>query len=199
MDRLSALTAIVVVAFGAACDKGTDKTEPPPSRTNGAKVTSGQKASTDAFCDFHKADDSGPLLQFPALGEVKPAIAKGRWLWLNVWATWCKPCVEEMPRIVKWASDGKTFEGVMFDTAFVSVDENDADVAAFKKDHPDMPPTSRLADPKSQPEWFKQLGLDANPPIPIHVFVSPAGHVRCARAGSVRETDADAIRLLFKE
>jgi thiol-disulfide isomerase/thioredoxin len=196
MDRLSALAIVVLVA---ACDKGGDKTEPPPSRTNGAKVTSGQKASTDAFCDFHKKDDSGPLLEIPPLGEYKPAIKKGRWLWLNIWATWCKPCVEEMPRIVKWVGDGKTLDGAAIDAAFVSVDETDADIAAFKKDHPDMPPTARLADPKSQTEWFKQLGLDANPPIPIHVFVSPEGHVRCARAGSVRETDADAIKLLVKE
>jgi len=200
VDRLSALTAIVVavVATLAACDKGAGDQPPPPGRTNGAKVGSAQKASADAFCDVHHADDSGPLLQIPPVGEVKAIAKQGRWTWLNIWATWCKPCVEEMPMIVKWTSE-KKFAGVELDALFVSVDENDADITAFKQAHADLPPTARLADPKVQPEWFKQLGLDAAPPIPIHVFVSPTGHIRCARAGSIAAKDAAAIEKLFHE
>ena len=199
MDRLP--TLIALAALAGACDKGPDKAAGEPGstgRTNGAKVVA-KKTNTDAFCDVHKADDSGPLLQIPPVGEVKVKLAPaGSWTWLNVWATWCHPCVDEMPRIAKWR-DKLNAAGKHVELAFVSVDENDADLAAFKKDHPDAPLSARLADPKIQPQWFQELGLDANPPIPINVFVSPTGHVRCARAGSINETDYAAIEKLLGE
>jgi thiol-disulfide isomerase/thioredoxin len=191
MDRLSAV--IIVALLG--CDNGADKAAPPPSRAETGKVGSGQGPSTDAFCDFHKRDDSGPLLQIPPTGEVKAlGPQNGRWLWLNVWATWCHPCIEEMPRIASWQ---KKLPHV--DLEFVSIDDTDDAVTQFEHVHPDAPHTARLADNKTQGDWFKQLGLDAGAPIPIHVFVSPTGHVRCARAGGIREQDYAAIEKLLAE
>jgi thiol-disulfide isomerase/thioredoxin len=186
MDRLS---AVILIAF-AACDSG-DKAAPPPSRAETGKVGSGQAASTDAFCDFHKRDDSGPMLQLPPTGEVKLlGPQSGRWLWINVWATWCHPCVEEMPRITSWQ---KKLPHV--DLEFLSIDDTDDAIAKF--DH--APHTARLADSKAQDAWLKQLGLDAGAPIPINVFVSPTGHVRCARSGGIREQDYAAIEKLLLE
>jgi thiol-disulfide isomerase/thioredoxin len=192
MDRLSALTLVALLA----CGKG-DEPAPPPSRVEGAKTSAPKKADTEAFCDFHAADDKGPALAFPPLagGAQAPVVGQGHWRWLNVWATWCKPCVEEMPRIAKWREK----LGSKIDLAFVSVDEKDDDIATFRKAHGDAPESVRLADPAKQTDWFKQLGLDAGSPIPIHVFVSPAGHIRCARAGGVREADFPAIERLLAE
>jgi thiol-disulfide isomerase/thioredoxin len=179
----------------AACGKSDSSSEPLPSRAEGAKTNTGQKASTAAFCDFHKADDSGPLLQLPALGEYKITSKPDTWTWINVWATWCKPCVEEMPRLAAWqAKLGKPVS-----LEFVSVDESDAVVAAYQKEHHDPPRTARLADPSTKEAWFTQLGLDAAAPIPLHIFVSPSGHIRCARAGSIRDADLAAVQLLLAE
>lgn len=226
MDRLSAVTVALLAA--AACNGGHDAPAP-PSRAETGKTAASRGANTDAFCDFHKRDDSGPLLQVPPLGghfNLGPAnpsgnspngspmplreaergrvagsapegswhSENGRWLWLNVWATWCHPCIEEIPRITRWQ---KQLPNV--DLQFVSIDEDDASVAAFQQAHPGSPRTARLADPKTQDAWFEQLGLDANAPIPIHVFVSPTGHVRCARAGAIREQDRPAIEKLLTE
>jgi thiol-disulfide isomerase/thioredoxin len=192
MDRLSALTLSILLV---AC--GKDDPGPQPSRVEGAKTSAPKTASTEAFCDVHAADDKGPALAVPALagGAAAPGVQSGHWLWLNVWATWCKPCIEEMPRIAKWREK----LGKKIDLAFVSVDEKDDDIAAFRKAHADAPESVRLADPAKQTDWFKQLGLDAGSPIPIHVFVSPAGHIRCARAGGVREQDFAAIERLLTE
>jgi thiol-disulfide isomerase/thioredoxin len=197
MDRLSAVIALAALA---ACDSGAKPTGDPPSRTNGAKVGSGNAArKVDAFCDVHKTDDSGPLLEIPPVGEVKAKLApSGSWTWLNIWATWCHPCVDEMPRIAKWR-DKLAASGKKVELVYVSVDDNDADMTTFKKDHPDAPLSARLADSKAQATWFTQLGLDANPPIPIHVFASPTGHIRCARAGSINETDYAAVEKLLSE
>jgi thiol-disulfide isomerase/thioredoxin len=196
MDRLSAL--IVVAALAGACDKKEGGSGEPPSRTNGAKVTK-KAVSTEAFCDVHFTGDQGPQMTVPEVA-MKEAIvpAAGGWHWFNVWATWCKPCVEEMPRLIAWR-DKLRAAGKKLTVSFISVDESDAEVAAFRKDIKDAPASARLADPKGQEAWFKQLGLDGNPPIPIHVFVAPSGHIRCARAGSVREQDFAAIEALLAE
>jgi len=181
-----------------ACDEKKAGNEPPPSRVNAAKTEAKKGPTAEGFCDVHFAGDSGPKLTLPALtGGSLPATSKS-WRWINVWATWCKPCLEEMPRLAKWR-DQLGAAGHPIELAFVSVDESDADLAAHRKEHPDTPPSPRLADPKKQADWFAAVGLDGSPPIPVHIFVAPSGHVRCARAGGVRETDYAAIEKVFTE
>lgn len=198
MDRLPAVIAVAIAA--SACSK--DEPAPPPPRAETAQVLAPRKdasSSTASFCDVHVVDESGPVLTFPPLAGPPPApTAPGHWRWLNVWATWCKPCVEELPRLARW-HDKLAAAGRKVDLAFVSVDESNADVAAFRKLHPEMPESARLADTNKQASWFTALGLDAASPIPIHVFVSPAGHIRCVRAGGVSDRDYAAIESVLGE
>jgi thiol-disulfide isomerase/thioredoxin len=197
MDRLSALIVIGACA-GAACDK--DSPAPPPSRVEGAATGVARKAaSTEAFCDVHTTSDNGPTLSFPPLaGTPVPKAQSGHWQWINVWATWCKPCIDELPRLARW-HDKLVAAGRHVDFGFVSIDDNAADVEAFRKDHPGAPASARLADPAKYGAWFTALGLDAGAPVPVHVFVAPSGHIRCARAGGVREQDYAAIERLLGE
>jgi hypothetical protein len=101
-----------------------------------------------------------------------------------------------MPRLRAWR-DKLAAAGKPFELAFVSVDESEVEVAEFRTAHPGAPASVRLADPGKSPVWFRELGLTGEPPIPIHVFVDPSNHVRCARAGAVREKDYDAIAQLL--
>jgi len=186
MDRLPTLIALVALV---ACDKGKDQPEP-ASRVNAAKV-SAKKTDTAAFCDKKLDAETAPVFQPPELagGSLAPST---KWRWINVWATWCKPCIEELPRLVKWQR-----ELASFDLQFVSVDETDDDVTAYRKLHPETPETRRLAKPDAQGAWFGQLGLDAAAPIPVHIFVDPSNRVRCVRAGGVREQDLAMVEALF--
>jgi thiol-disulfide isomerase/thioredoxin len=196
MDRLPAV-AVAAALAAFACDK--DSPAPTPSRVEGAKVRQNKGASSAGFCDVHVADDSGPALALPALAGARLAAqVPGHWRWLNVWATWCKPCVEEVPRLTRWRGR-LAAAGHPVELAFVSVDESSDDVADFRKLHPEMPDSPRLADASKQGAFFIALGLDVASPIPIHVFVSPSGHVRCARAGAVGEQDYPAIERLLGE
>lgn len=187
MDRLSALIVL------AAC--GNDGKEPPAARSESAKVAGKQAATVDEFCDFYAKDETpGPTLTWAPLADGKqpPGPAKG-WRWLNLWATWCKPCVEELPRLAKWKSQLGDI-----DMQFVSLDDNLADVDAFRKAHPGTPETFRIADAEKINDWTTQLGLTGSPPIPIHVFIDPQNHVKCARAGNVREQDFAVIQKLTR-
>ena len=200
MDRLPTLTC-TLVALGAlaaaACDK-TDKPVAPAPRTNVARVSTTQAATTEAFCDRHTTDDRGAAFHWPdlAAGQSVPA-APTTWRWVNLWATWCKPCIEEMPRLLAWR-DKLAASGKRVELAFVSVDDADAEVDAFRKDHPGTPASIRIVDADKRSAWLKGLGLDDGA-IPIHLFVSPANRLRCARAGGIRESDYDIIAKLLGE
>lgn len=51
------------------------------------------------------------------------AASEGKILVLNFWATWCKPCLEEFPHLVKLQ---KEYGAQGLDVVFVSVDDDDA-------------------------------------------------------------------------
>lgn len=56
---------------------------------------------------------------------------KGKILFLNLWATWCVPCREELPSIVKLASEIKDVEFVGISVDFP--DEIDSKILPFLK------------------------------------------------------------------
>jgi thiol-disulfide isomerase/thioredoxin len=212
MDRLPALIAAALAL--AACDSKTDKPVEPASRTNGARVNTAQAVTTEAFCDLHAADDRGATFHWPELaagpsrdseardgrktmaGGTAPAVPK-TWRWVNVWATWCKPCIEEMPRLIAWR-DKLAAAGNKIELSFVSVDDSDAEVAAFRAAHPDTPPSIRIAGADKRAAWLKSFGL-GDGAIPIHLFVSPANRLRCARAGGIRDKDYGVVEKLLAE
>ena len=189
MDRLSALIPLCLFA----CDSGKSP-QPAPSRTDTTKVAQ-KTVSTAAFCDVEFPGTTGPTFTLPPLSGGTLAATAPTWRWINVWATWCHPCVDEMPRLAKWREK----LGSKYELAFISVDESDADIAKFRQAHPDAPASPRLADPAKQGAWLVSLGLDSGAPVPIHIFVEPHGHVRCARAGGVREQDFPVIEKLLSE
>ncbi|MDX1654198.1 MAG: TlpA disulfide reductase family protein, partial [Candidatus Competibacteraceae bacterium] len=57
--------------------------------------------------------------QLPGLDgqPVKLSDYRGRWVVLNFWATWCPPCLEEMPELEAFhRSDSAVVVGVNFET-----------------------------------------------------------------------------------
>ena len=193
MDRLPALIAAAVAAATAlaACDGGSTRSGEPSSRVNAVKGQA-RAVSADELCDVRHPDTRAPAFALPALAGPAPA-ATGRWRWINVWATWCKPCVEELPRLGRWA----TRHAGRVDLVLVSADATDAEVARYRAAHPAVPASARLADPDALPPWLTTLGLDAASPIPIHVLVDPEGRTRCVRAGGVGDGDLTAAEALL--
>jgi thiol-disulfide isomerase/thioredoxin len=193
------LMGLAGLAGPTGCDaKGDKPAGAPPSRTDGAKVAVAQAATTEAFCDLHAAEDKAPAWQWPELADVHTVpSAPATWRWINVWATWCKPCIEEMPRLAAWR-DKLAAAGRRVELTFVSVDDDAAEVDAFRASHPGTPPSLRLASADRRAAWLKGFGFDDGA-IPIHLFVSPGNRLRCARAGGVREKDYGVVEKLLAE
>lgn len=64
--------------------------------------------------------------------EIKLSSWKGKPVILNIWATWCPPCVEEIPSLIEFAKTVKKELGI--DIIAVSMDDDWADVELlFKK------------------------------------------------------------------
>jgi len=77
-----------------------------------------------------KKGDAAPPLRLPALdgGTVDVASFRGKVVVVNFWATWCPPCVEEMPSLEKLhralGPEGLVVIGV-------SVDEDEGTLRSF--------------------------------------------------------------------
>jgi|GEM_PF-1173966 len=74
---------------------------------------------------------SGNMASEPTRKPVQLALKTPVTL-VNVWATWCPPCVEEFPAMLELQ---RRMEASGLEIIFVSVDENWADVELFFKKH----------------------------------------------------------------
>ncbi|MEO7174523.1 MAG: TlpA disulfide reductase family protein [Saprospiraceae bacterium] len=85
---------------------------------------------------------------------------------INFWATWCKPCVEELPFFEQLAQ-------TKFDTPvriiLVSLDfksQLKAKLIPFVKAHPQLPEVILLSDPDSN-KWIPEVDKDWGGAIPV--------------------------------
>ncbi len=106
----AAALVIAVLAAGAGtlgCAGGTPQASDPPA------VPPGTEAAA--------ADGPAAPVSFADLAGVQAALARrrGRPLVVNFWATWCGPCLEEMPQLGalarEYAAAGPDFVGVSVD------------------------------------------------------------------------------------
>lgn len=210
MDRLSSLiaspglaaaavsmVALPLVALSlAGCDDDSAPSAPPPGRVV-AVAAEDEGPATDEVCDVAPDAADAPQLTFPALAEGDRPPAGQRRRWVNVWATWCRPCVEEMPLLQRWRDQLRS-DGAEVELVFLSADRDDETVAAFRQEHAGMPESLRVADPQAIPEWASSLGLPGGASLPIHVLTDERGRVVCARAGAVSEGDYEAVRAVLR-
>ena len=170
---------------------------PAPSRFASVKKTA--QASATAFCD-QSYPASGKALKFvPAALRPfgAPAEKSNGWTWINVWATWCKPCVEEMGVLNRWR-DAILREGLPLSFELLSVDDASAQSALEQWKEKNVPgPISWIRSEEDFGTFLDALAIDRNAAIPIHVLVDPKVMVRCVRVGAIHEQNYGSVRDLI--
>ena len=185
-----------LVAF-AGCDE--KPTGPAPSRFASVKKTT---QSATAFCDKSYPASGATSKQFVApnlraFGGETPK-SKG-WTWVNVWATWCKPCVEEMGVLNRW-SEAISREGLPLSFELLSIDEASAQPELEQWSAKNLPgPIKWIRSEADFGTFLDGLGVERSAAIPIHVLVDPKGLVRCVRVGAIHEQNYGAVRDLIAE
>lgn len=110
------------------------------------------------------------------------AAERGKWVIVNFWATWCSPCIAEMPAISKYVAAHKNVAaiGLAWDRSPRS------EVVAFARAHPVRYPLAQV-DPD-----HPLKGLPAPAALPTTYLIGPDGTVAKQFLGPIDAKKLDA-------
>ncbi|MFV0368573.1 MAG: TlpA family protein disulfide reductase [Hyphomicrobiaceae bacterium] len=137
------LPVVVILAAGAlfaavyVSGYGTDNASGGKTTTSAGKTASPASSSTSSarlnkgkVAAFVYETEPEPVPAFPFFDETQQTTTieafKGKVVLLNLWATWCGPCREEMPALDKLQQE---LGSDKFEVVAVSVDKNGIDKA----------------------------------------------------------------------
>lgn len=120
--------------------------------------------------------------------SVSTASLRGKVVLLNVWATWCAPCREEIPYLQKLHQKHAT-EGLALVGVSVDARGEDETIQGFMKDFGMTYPVWRDPDERIQ-SLYKALG------VPASYLLDREGVIRWRRLGIIRESDTTFTRAL---
>jgi thiol-disulfide isomerase/thioredoxin len=168
--------ASVLLLVLAGCDKQVSSNGQAEATANlSAPATPAETSKIDRS---HKGE-AAPTVSFEGPDGKPTSIAafKGKPVLVNLWATWCGPCVKEMPTLDQ-AAAGIT-------VATVSQDKDRPTVAAF---------FAKEKFVRLQPYLDQQLGLSMayNASLPMSVLFDSSGHEVWRTTGGMDWTSAIA-------
>lgn len=98
-------------------------------------------------------------------GRFELSAQRGKWVLVNFWATWCAPCLKEMPELDEF--DREREDALVIGLAFE--ESTEADLRAFLTERPVAYPIA-LLDVYAPPEgWEVPRGL------PLSILIGPDG------------------------
>ncbi len=186
--------AVASVLALCACDDpkpGAAAAEAPTDRAEVVMANKKQTTFAD-LCDVAPGKDAPKTFSWPAMSAAAPS-SSAKYRWVNVWATWCKPCVEEMPLLSRVFADWRK-QGNDVTLTLVSVDAEASAVQGFMTAHPGTPSSLQVSDGSQTTPWLTGLGLPTGSSIPVHMVVDAAGNLLCARSGGIAQEDLDRFR-----
>ena len=183
--KIVALGCAVSAVLLAGCDRQSG--EPAQPQASQPAGTAAKVATSGAIDRSHK----GALLpQFtlknPAGRELQLASLKGKPLLINLWATWCAPCVAELPQLDKIADNHPALKVLTVNQDMDKLDK----VAPFLKAHG----VTRL-EPWLNPDnsLTFQFGADT---LPATILYDAQGREVWRTTGGRDWTSADTAALL---
>ena len=125
-----------------------------------------------------------PALKVTTL-DGKPydlAAQHGHWVIVNFWATWCVPCIAEMPELSRYVATHPDVRAV----GLAYEDSEPADIRAFLKKHPVVYPVAQVTLDKPLKDFDEPRGL------PTTWLIAPDGTVATHFIGPINTAKLDA-------
>ena len=171
------LTGILLGLVLAGCGR-----DAPPTATVPAPASAAPEPAAAPVAREHTADQ--PALRLPTVDGSNYDLAthRGRWVVVNFWATWCGPCLKEMPELS--ALDQRRADIDVVGLAYEDIEP--ADMQAFLREHPVAYPIA-IVDPYAPPADFAvPRGL------PTTYLIAPDGKAVKQFLGPVTAKDIEA-------
>jgi len=119
------------------------------------------------------------------------SLTKGKFTYIDVWATWCGPCCKEIPFVEKLVEKYKNNDKVQF--LSISIDQNkDAWLKKLEKDKPQW--QQFIIQKEVETAFSKAWGITG---IPRFIMINPDGTVFSADA--TRPSDAETAKTIDEQ
>ncbi len=188
LPRLLSIAIVIAVLLLGACKRNDSTDTPPtPAAAPAADPASSPPGPANAVQDKGagpRVEPEIPTLKLPALdGSTYDLSARrGQWVVVNFWATWCAPCLKEMPELS--ALDAMREHVEVVGLAYEDIEPDD--MRAFLEKHPVVYPIVLLDVYDPPADFATPRGL------PMTYLIDPDGKVAKKFLGPVTAAEVEA-------
>jgi peroxiredoxin len=130
--------------------------------------------------------DAEPVKLSPIDNVAAAKLAKNdgkKLLLVNLWATWCGPCVEELPELV---TINRMYRGRPFEMVTISMDDPEKREDALKVlTEKKVAATNFILDSRDRDAFAEALDKHWPGPVPYTILIAPGGKVIYRKTGAI--------------